>query len=252
MSRHLIDVSLPPEPPGPDSSHSPVDPDFAGALARCALTWHQQPDEAAALAAITADTPRLLRGADAAAVVTVSRSGILHIQANTGPIQGLRAALVPTVAPHQWTLRPPPPVSPGLAVGRWPAAATLDHHAQMGSMICAPLGSGTMMFGTLLVLGLAADAFTPATAAEATTVAIHASLALAAHRQHRHWQDAVTSRDIIGQAKGILMHQRQLTAAQAFTELLHASQRSNIKVRQIAETLCLTGELIDPIARPMH
>lgn len=59
------------------------------------------------------------------------------------------------------------------------------------------------MFGTLLILGMATDAFTPASAADATTLAIHASIALAAHRQRGHWQEAVASRHVIGQAKGI-------------------------------------------------
>ncbi len=50
------------------------------------------------------------------------------------------------------------------------------------------------------------------------------------------------------------MHQRQLTAAQAFTVLLRASSESNIKVRHVAETLChpgaLTEQPVDPVTRP--
>lgn len=78
----------------------------------------------------------------------------------------------------------------------------------MGSMICAPLGSEQIMFGTLLVLGFATDAFTPTSATDAATLAIHASPALAAQRQRGRWEKALASRDVIEQAKGILMHQR--------------------------------------------
>ncbi len=143
---------------------------FAAALARCALTWHQQPGAAATLEAITADTLALLRGADAAAVVTVSTTGTLQIKASSGPIGKLHAALPRTLTPNLRALYS----QPRLAVDRWPVSAMLDHHAQMGSMIYVPLGSGQIMFGTLMVLGFTADAFTPASA---TALAIHASIA---------------------------------------------------------------------------
>lgn len=114
MSGHLTNVSLPRWSPG----NLCGEPDFAVALARRALTWHQQPDEAAALAAITADTPGLLRGADTAAVVTVSRSGTLQIKAAAGPIQALQQALPRALTPHQWTLHSASHPLP--ANDRWP------------------------------------------------------------------------------------------------------------------------------------
>ena len=46
---------------------------------------------------------------------------------------------------------------------------------------------------------------------------------------------AIQSRDLIGQAKGILMATSSLTADAAFALLVSASQRSNRKVRCIAE-----------------
>lgn len=185
----------------------------------------------------------MLPGADAAAVVTVSTSGTLQIRAAAGPIEKLYEALPRTLTPSLWTGDCPPP--PMTGDQRWPVSSTIDHQAQMGSMICAPLGSGKVMFGTLLVLGFAADAFTLDSATDATTLAIHASIALGVHRQRDHWRAAVNTRDVIGQAKGILMHQRQLTAAQAFTLLQHTSQQRNIKLRQVAETICRTGAMID-------
>ena len=56
-------------------------------------------------------------------------------------------------------------------------------------------------------------------------------------------REAMRSRSVIEQAKGILMERHKITAEQAFTLLTHASQRSNVKLRDIAEELATTGVL---------
>lgn len=55
---------------------------------------------------------------------------------------------------------------------------------------------------------------------------------------------AVESRDLIGQAKGILMERHRLDADQAFAVLRYLSQTHNVKLRQVAEHLVSTGRLI--------
>jgi GAF domain-containing protein len=57
---------------------------------------------------------------------------------------------------------------------------------------------------------------------------------------------AMESRATIEQAKGILMERHRMTADAAFTVLSHASQRSNMKLRDVADRLVETGELIVP------
>ena len=54
-------------------------------------------------------------------------------------------------------------------------------------------------------------------------------------------EEALVSRDVIGQAKGILMERRHLTPDQAFELLRAVSQHSNRKVRDIAAELAETG-----------
>jgi GAF domain-containing protein len=54
---------------------------------------------------------------------------------------------------------------------------------------------------------------------------------------------AMASRSVIEQAKGILMERYKITSEQAFTLLTHASQRSNVKLRDVAEELTATGVL---------
>ncbi len=55
-------------------------------------------------------------------------------------------------------------------------------------------------------------------------------------------EEALLSRDVIGQAKGVLMERLHLTPDQAFEELRSASQKLNRKVRDIAAELADTGE----------
>jgi len=55
-------------------------------------------------------------------------------------------------------------------------------------------------------------------------------------------EEALLSRDVIGQAKGILMERLHLTSDQAFEELRTVSQRQNRKVRDISIALAESGE----------
>ena len=57
--------------------------------------------------------------------------------------------------------------------------------------------------------------------------------------------DALRTRELIGQAQGILMERERITGDQAFDVLRRASQHMNIKLREVAETLVETGESPD-------
>jgi len=53
---------------------------------------------------------------------------------------------------------------------------------------------------------------------------------------------AVESRDVIGQAKGILMERYKLTADEAFDRLRERSQHSHRRVAELNRVLAETGE----------
>jgi ANTAR domain/GAF domain len=57
--------------------------------------------------------------------------------------------------------------------------------------------------------------------------------------------EALRTRELIGQAQGILMERERITGDQAFDVLRRASQHMNIKLREVAETLIETGESPD-------
>jgi AmiR/NasT family two-component response regulator len=69
------------------------------------------------------------------------------------------------------------------------------------------------------------------------------SLALSALDRENNLRRALESREVIGQAMGILMERHRITASQAFDVMVHASQRTNVKLRVIADELVRTGTL---------
>jgi hypothetical protein len=78
----------------------------------------------------------------------------------------------------------------------------------------------------------------------ALLLASHASLALAgtsavtnAELRETQLRQAIDSRDLIGQAKGILMERYRITAEQAFEWLRRVSQDTNIKITELARRL---------------
>jgi GAF domain-containing protein len=88
--------------------------------------------------------------------------------------------------------------------------------------------------------------------AKGVILASLASVALsAAHsledeeRRIENLHSALSSREVIGQAQGILMERERIAADQAFDVLRRASQYLNVKLREVAQTLVDTGERPD-------
>jgi GAF domain-containing protein len=71
----------------------------------------------------------------------------------------------------------------------------------------------------------------------------NAEAAARATQDVTNMRTAMLSRSVIEQAKGILMERYKVTAEQAFVLLTHASQRSNVKLRDVADELTSTGVL---------
>ncbi|SHF88822.1 GAF and ANTAR domain-containing protein [Geodermatophilus nigrescens] len=76
--------------------------------------------------------------------------------------------------------------------------------------------------------------------------ASHGAIALAGAQAEEHLRVAVASRDLIGQAKGILMERYKITADDAFRLLVTTSSRTNRKLVTIAEELSVTGAMPGP------
>jgi GAF domain-containing protein len=71
----------------------------------------------------------------------------------------------------------------------------------------------------------------------------HAAVAFAQAQKLDQLAVSVDTRDLIGQAKGILMERYDIDAVAAFATLVRASQHQNRKLRDLAEELARTGRV---------
>jgi hypothetical protein len=72
--------------------------------------------------------------------------------------------------------------------------------------------------------------------------ATHAALAWNALRRDLQFSDALASRDVIGQAKGMLMERHQINAEEAFDRLRQLSQKYNIPVAELSRKIAANAE----------
>jgi hypothetical protein len=83
--------------------------------------------------------------------------------------------------------------------------------------------------------------------------AVQASMLLHGSEQAVHLSRAVDSRDVIGQAKGILMERFGVEEAEAFEMLVESSQSTNLKLVDVARWLVAevtrSGGPTGPVAR---
>ncbi|TKV57342.1 ANTAR domain-containing protein [Nakamurella flava] len=124
-----------------------------------------------------------------------------------------------------------------LLAQEWPGAPG-------GALLALRLDAGRGQQATLTLHSRRPRSFDRGATSAATALSIHASIAMATVAKHDNLRVALESRDTIGQAKGILMERLRVTADEAFDLLVGASQRTNRKLRDIAEQLTTTGELV--------
>ncbi|OBB14384.1 response regulator receiver protein [Mycobacteriaceae bacterium 1482268.1] len=91
--------------------------------------------------------------------------------------------------------------------------------------------------GALNVYAEEANAFGDETRAVGLVFAAHSSVAWNAARRDEQFKKALASRDIIGQAKGMLMERYGISALQAFDLLRKLSQDSNTPLISVATDL---------------
>ncbi|WP_245580168.1 GAF and ANTAR domain-containing protein [Arthrobacter castelli] len=126
---------------------------------------------------------------------------------------------------------------------RWPRFAQRAAELGVGSMLAFQLYVDNDNMGALNLYSSSVDAFGHESEEIGRLVAGHAAVAFAEAEETSNLQLAISSRDRIGQAKGILMERYKITEQQAFLMLARASQNTNIKLLRIAEQLADTGEI---------
>lgn len=126
---------------------------------------------------------------------------------------------------------------------RWPKFAARALEAGAASMLSFQLYVEGDNLGALNLYSSQPNAFDDESEHVGLLFASHAAIAYAAAQKHSGLQQAVATRQLIGQAQGILMERHKITGDQAFALLVRHSQQENIKLRELSERLVRSGEL---------
>jgi hypothetical protein len=125
---------------------------------------------------------------------------------------------------------------------RWPAFARQARELGVGSVIACGLRIGPALRAALVLQSAEPGAFDGLAAEAADVYATHASSALARSQNTDSLRDAVRTRQVIGEASGILMERHRIGSPDAFGLLVRASQHLNVKLRAVAEQVVRTGQ----------
>lgn len=126
--------------------------------------------------------------------------------------------------------------------GRWPQFSRRAHEeAGIRSVLSIRLFIEEDTMGSLNLYSSQGDAFDDTDVALGSVFAVHAAVAMFAAQREENLQQKAATRDVIGRAQGILMAREQVTEEQALEMLRRASQRLNVKLRDIAAVISQTS-----------
>ena len=219
---------------------------------------------------VVAATRAVIPGADFVSVTLRDSDGSYHTPVSTDP-------LADELDVAQYRSEEGPCVDcarlsgPGLAYSadlatevatgqKWPQWGPIAVRAGVGAMLSTallPTERSPRSTGALNIYSWSPHGLDEADHTTALLLATHASLALAHTQaveyvdlQATHLRKAIESRDVIGQAKGILMGRRGITADEAFALLRKMSQQLNVKLAELAETLAVRHSELEPLEPP--
>ncbi len=240
----------PTTPPVPEESSHPrksgdipaATRDIGAAMAELARTLQREhSSEPATLQAVTTAAVRAVPGAAQAVISLVIRRKMVQAQAATDPSAGRLDELQTELDDgpclravwEQQTVHIPDMATES----RWLRFAAAAIQAGVGAMLCFQLFVEGNNLGALNLYGATAGAFTEESETVGLIFATHDAVALAGAQQEHQLSTALASRDITGQAKGIVMERFHIDADHAFALITRLSQEQNIKLHTIATQL---------------
>ncbi|MFV9456999.1 GAF and ANTAR domain-containing protein [Rhodococcus sp. NM-2] len=124
---------------------------------------------------------------------------------------------------------------------RWPEYTREAVGSGVRSAVSFRLYTHTDIVGALNVLAMTAHAFDDESVTIGEVLAAHAAIAILADRRELQLRSALVNRDLIGQAKGMLMERFCISADPAFTMLVKLSQQSNTPLAEVAKKVVDDG-----------
>ncbi|MFC9833326.1 GAF and ANTAR domain-containing protein [Rhodococcus sp. NPDC127530] len=120
---------------------------------------------------------------------------------------------------------------------RWQRFAPAAAAAGARSMLAFQLYATEQTMGALNLHSTRAHAFDDAAVSVGGSLATHAAIALIASLREQQLRDAIASRDVIGQAKGMLMERYSIDTERAFAILKAQSQNTNEPLHDVARKM---------------
>lgn len=246
-------------PAGPEPELQPTEQkSFAEAVADAALSFLSPPDSqvrTALIEQIVAGAVTLIPGTSAAAVEQLNRQGRLEAPLAAGD-EVARAMMQAQNDTGQGPCLDASRDGKQVLTGdltldqRWPLFAARVSALGIRAVICTPMEAAGRTVGVLSLMSRTTHFLQDEheSGVLATVFAAHAAIALTGARQLQDSSAALANRDVIGQAKGILMERFKLAPDAAFATLVRISSDNNIKLRLLCEELCRTGTL-PPVTR---
>jgi GAF domain-containing protein len=127
---------------------------------------------------------------------------------------------------------------------RWPAFIPRARQRGINSIISTPLLTRTRPVGALNIYSVHARAFAAPElelsslfAAQASDLLVSAAVDVSVEELSRALQDALRGRDVISQARGVLMGRDGVTAGAASSRLRRSARETNTPLRRLAEDI---------------
>lgn len=196
---------------------------------------------------------KVVAGIDGASVSLVMRDG-RHLEttdASSASVRAIDESQYETgEGPSVEAIRCSREVNVAIPARRWPRFSREAAEGGIRSVFSLPLRVQGRTTGALNLystgsggLEVPAQEAARVLAGQAAVVLANAATLKSAELANRHLREALATRDVIGQAKGILMERQGIDAERAFDVMRRASQRSDRKLRDIA------AEVVERAAR---
>jgi GAF domain-containing protein len=201
--------------------YEPVAAEFAA----LASSYIQGVTEAGALLLVPGSGRRSVSEPDSTAALVEQ----LHEEVGEGPaIDAVRTQQVVRVADL-------------VAETRWPRfTEAAISRSPVRAILCCPLHTHIHSWGALILLAHQPHGLDDDAQEAGTILAAHMALTLEAVHHDRHYRSALGSRDIIGQAKGMLMERFEIDANEAFALLTRLAEESHRPVVVVAKEMLET------------
>ncbi|WP_319430379.1 GAF and ANTAR domain-containing protein [Mycobacterium sp. RTGN5] len=225
---------------------SPTNHDLALRMAELARTTAAPRDVKEVLAGVTAAATEMIPGTDTCGVLLIGKGGKFESLFGTSD-------LVYKVDALQEACGEGPCIEAALGElivrtddfateRRWPKYSRAVTELGVRSGLSFKLYTSATTAGALNLFGHKPGAFDAQSEVIGSVLAAHAASAIIASRHSEQLESALTNRDTIGQAKGVIMERFKVDAMRAFEMLRELSQSTNTRLVDIAARVIETRQ----------